>query len=107
MDKFRFSLRAALLLNVEGEPHPNPLMEQYQLMNCCPRRPGCIPGQLRVLLFGLLVMAASLFHSGCSMKRFAVNKLGDALAGGGTTFASDDDPELIKSAVPFSLKLME
>ena len=37
----------------------------------------------------------------------AINKIGDALAGGGTTFASDDDPELIKAAVPFSLKLME
>lgn len=37
----------------------------------------------------------------------AVNKLGDALAGGGTTFASDDDPELVKAALPFSLKLME
>jgi predicted anti-sigma-YlaC factor YlaD len=37
----------------------------------------------------------------------AVNRLGDALAGGGTTFASDDDPELVKAAVPFSLKLME
>ncbi|MBI5386871.1 MAG: TRAP transporter TatT component family protein [Verrucomicrobia bacterium] len=37
----------------------------------------------------------------------AVNKLGDALASGGTTFASDDDPELVKAAVPFSLKLME
>jgi predicted anti-sigma-YlaC factor YlaD len=37
----------------------------------------------------------------------AVNKLGDALAAGGTTFASDDDPELVKAAVPFSLKLME
>jgi predicted anti-sigma-YlaC factor YlaD len=37
----------------------------------------------------------------------AVNKLGDALAGGGGTFASDDDPELVKAAVPFSLKLME
>jgi predicted anti-sigma-YlaC factor YlaD len=44
---------------------------------------------------------------GCSIKRIAVNKIGDALAGGGTTFASDDDPELIKAAVPFSLKLME
>src|ERR1043165_8011025 len=44
---------------------------------------------------------------GCSIKRMAVNKLGDALAGGGTTFASDDDPELVKAAVPFSLKLME
>ncbi|HEY5480997.1 MAG TPA: TRAP transporter TatT component family protein [Verrucomicrobiae bacterium] len=37
----------------------------------------------------------------------AVNKLGNALAGSGTTFASDDDPELVKAAVPFSLKLME
>jgi predicted anti-sigma-YlaC factor YlaD len=37
----------------------------------------------------------------------AVNKLGNALAAGGTTFASDDDPELVKAAVPFSLKLME
>jgi len=37
----------------------------------------------------------------------AINTLGDALAGGGTAFASDDDPELIKAAVPFSLKLIE
>ena len=50
---------------------------------------------------------ACLLAAGCSIKRMAVNKLGDALAGGGTTFAADDDPELVKAAVPFSLKLME
>jgi predicted anti-sigma-YlaC factor YlaD len=37
----------------------------------------------------------------------AINQLGNALAGGGTTFASEDDPELVKAAAPFSLKLME
>jgi predicted anti-sigma-YlaC factor YlaD len=37
----------------------------------------------------------------------AVNKIGDSLASSGTTFASDDDPDLIADAVPFSLKLME
>jgi predicted anti-sigma-YlaC factor YlaD len=37
----------------------------------------------------------------------AVNSLGNALAGGGSTFASDDDPELVRQAVPFSLKTME
>ncbi len=37
----------------------------------------------------------------------AVNQVGDALAAGGTTFASDDDPDLVKAAAPFSLKLME
>lgn len=54
-----------------------------------------------------LLVTALCATSGCSVKRFAVNKMGDALAKGGTTFASDDDPELIKAAVPFSLKLME
>jgi len=58
----------------------------------------------RLLLMAFCVMLAT---SGCSFKRLAVNKLGDAFASGGTTFASDDDPELIKAAVPFSLKLME
>src|SRR3974390_3799716 len=55
----------------------------------------------------LLVMASILYGSGCSIRRMAINKVGDALASGGTTFASDDDPELVKAAVPFSLKLME
>jgi predicted anti-sigma-YlaC factor YlaD len=55
----------------------------------------------------LSVLAWALFSSGCSVKQFAVNKLGDALAQSGTTFASDDDPDLIKAAVPFSLKLIE
>src|SRR5262245_40076807 len=55
----------------------------------------------------LILALAILSTTGCSFKRIAVNKVGDALAGGGTTFASDDDPELIKAAVPFSLKLME
>jgi len=45
--------------------------------------------------------------AGCSIRKLAVNRLGDALAAGGITFASDDDPELVKAAVPFSLKLME
>jgi predicted anti-sigma-YlaC factor YlaD len=44
---------------------------------------------------------------GCSVRRFAINKVGDALAGGGTAFVSDDDPELVRAALPFSLKLME
>ncbi len=55
----------------------------------------------------LIIGALALVTSGCSFKRIALNKLGNALAGGGTTFASDDDPELVKAALPFSLKLME
>jgi len=45
--------------------------------------------------------------SGCSIRHYALNKVADALAQSGTTFSSDDDPELIKAAAPLSLKLME
>src|SRR5512140_1940532 len=54
----------------------------------------------------LLVLAMSL--AGCStLQKKAINMVGDSLAGSGTTFSSDDDPELVKAAVPFGLKLEE
>lgn len=50
----------------------------------------------------------ALLLSGCaSPRKIAINMVGDALAGTGTTFAADPDPELVKEAVPFGLKLME
>jgi predicted anti-sigma-YlaC factor YlaD len=61
------------------------------------------PGPVLILLLCL----GGAFVQGCSVKRIAVNRLGDALAGQGQTFASDDDPELVRAAVPFGLKLME
>lgn len=48
-----------------------------------------------------------LLLTSCSLKKYAINRAGDALAGTGDTFASDDDPDLIRAAVPFSLKLIE
>ena len=44
---------------------------------------------------------------GCSLRKMAVNRLGDALAGGTSTYAEDDDPELIGDAVPFALKTVD
>jgi len=58
------------------------------------------------VVLGCLLLAW-LAGSGCSLRRYAMNQLADALAGSGATFASDDDPELVKAAVPFSLKLVE
>ena len=57
-----------------------------------------------VLCVLLLVWSAG---SGCSVRRYALNQVADALAHSGSTYASDDDPELVKAAVPFSLKLLE
>ncbi len=59
--------------------------------------------------FSAAVVALLLLAgTGCgTLKQTAVSTLGDALAGGGAGFASDDDPELVRAAAPFSLKLME
>jgi len=46
-------------------------------------------------------------HAACSIKKLAINKLGDTLAQGGSTYASDDDPQLVREALPFALKLIE
>src|SRR5437868_3692462 len=54
-----------------------------------------------------LVVVLLFFASGCSVKKYAINKLGDSLAKSGTTYSSDDDPELVGQALPFSLKLIE
>ena len=56
-----------------------------------------------------LIIAITLFlsTSGCSVRHFAANSMGDALAASGSGFGADDDPELIGAAAPFSLKLME
>jgi len=57
---------------------------------------------------GLACLLLTCFlGSGCSLRRYALNKAADALAQSGSTFSSDDDPELVKAAAPFSLKLME
>ena len=53
------------------------------------------------------LVVATLVSTGCSVKKFAINKLGDSLAGSGTTYAADDDLELVGQALPFSLKLVE
>jgi predicted anti-sigma-YlaC factor YlaD len=63
---------------------------------------------MRVFSIQLSLLSASLIlFNGCSIEKLATNKLADALAGSGTVFASDDDPELVRDAAPFSLKLME
>lgn len=59
-------------------------------------------------LSGILALAAvALVLSGCSVRQLAVNHVGNALAEGGAAFSADDDPELVRAAAPFSLKLIE
>jgi hypothetical protein len=52
-----------------------------------------------------LVLAVAVLAASCSglMANIAAN----ALSGEGSSFATDDDPELVKEAIPFGLKTME
>ena len=54
-----------------------------------------------------LVIGAVLACGGCSIRTLAVNALGDALAEGASVYASDEDPELVREALPFNLKTIE
>jgi predicted anti-sigma-YlaC factor YlaD len=55
-----------------------------------------------------LVCASVLCASqGCAIKKMALNSLANTLSANGDTFASDDDPELVRDAVPFALKTYE
>ncbi len=48
-----------------------------------------------------------LLICGCSLRQTAVNAIGDALVDGGSVYASENDPELIREALPFGLKTFE
>lgn len=55
---------------------------------------------------GLLAAALlTLDLTGCA--GLVTGKLADTLAAPGSTYSSDDDPELVRDAVPFALKTME
>jgi predicted anti-sigma-YlaC factor YlaD len=54
----------------------------------------------------VVVLALSCAGCGC-LKGMAMGAVADALSGTGSTFAGDEDPELVREAVPFGLKTFE
>lgn len=58
--------------------------------------------------YAATIVAAVLLLSACSVKKHAMESLGDTLTARlSDSFASDNDPELVRAAAPFSLKLIE
>ena len=55
----------------------------------------------------LATLTAIAVLSGCSIRKMAINKIGDALSSGPSTYESDDDIQLVGDALPFGLKLIE
>jgi predicted anti-sigma-YlaC factor YlaD len=53
------------------------------------------------------VVCLALVGPACSPKTYAIKMVADTLSEGTSSFATDDDPELIKEALPFGLKTLE
>lgn len=69
-----------------------------------PRHDG---GRFLVLLRAVTALLLLVGTGSCSIKRFAANGMANAIAEGSDVYARDDDPELVREAVPFGLKTME
>ena len=61
----------------------------------------------RTLLVTALAFSALVAASGCSIKRMAVKSVANSLTSGPDVYGTDEDPELIRDALPFGLKTME
>ena len=55
----------------------------------------------------IAALALAILTSGCSVKTYAINMVGNALASGNSLYETDDDLELVGAALPFGLKLTE
>ena len=58
-----------------------------------------------LVLRALAVAAVAM--TGCSLRAVATSALADTFAASGSGYGSDEDPDLVREAVPFALKTME
>jgi len=65
------------------------------------------PPVLRRLLALALLLALPLVVSSCSVKRWAVKSVANSMTSGVDVYGTDEDPELVRDALPFGLKTME
>lgn len=61
----------------------------------------------KIWITAIAMAVASGALSGCSIKKMAANAIADSLAGGGSVYTSDEDPDLVREALPFGLKTFE
>jgi tetratricopeptide (TPR) repeat protein len=60
-----------------------------------------------LLLAAAVLAAAAGGLTSCSIKKMAVNSVANSLTSGPDVFGTDDDPQLVRDAIPFGLKTME
>jgi predicted anti-sigma-YlaC factor YlaD len=53
----------------------------------------------------IVLLCASL--TACSIRQMAIKSIADSLSSGSNIFSTDDDPEFVRDAIPFGLKMYE
>lgn len=67
-----------------------------------------IPSLRRRSLPAVIALAVLALAGGsCSVRRYAVNQVGDALSSGRSAYENDEDIDFVGEALPFGLKLIE
>jgi predicted anti-sigma-YlaC factor YlaD len=66
-----------------------------------------MPASVRRALAPVVLVIATLALPACSIKTMAVKTVANTLADSGDVFSRDEDPELVRDALPFALKLYE
>jgi predicted anti-sigma-YlaC factor YlaD len=56
---------------------------------------------------GIMLIFSVLLLASCSVQTIAINSLSGVLAEGNSVFESDNDPDFVAEALPFSLKLID
>lgn len=65
------------------------------------------PGPARAWLATIVLLALPLALASCSIQKFAVGQVANSLTKGPDVYGTDNDPELVRDALPFGLKTME
>jgi predicted anti-sigma-YlaC factor YlaD len=111
-----YNLRGISSRCLSGEPSPHPwsLLEaplgrflgRAQSTRARPVSRYRSTRRYAIAIRALMVFAAAAC-SACSLKKTAVDMVGDAISGGSGVYTSDNDPELVREAIPFGLKTYE
>lgn len=59
------------------------------------------------MFWSVLAVSMVILLHGCSLRQMAVDRVGDAIASGGSAYERDEDIVLVGDALPFSLKLLD
>ena len=66
-----------------------------------------VSNRVRTVVPFLALLTAIVLAAACSLKTMAVKSVANTLSDTGDVFTRDDDPDLIRDATPFALKLYE